>query len=257
MFGLDIPIYFPTAFYLGLLSYSGLARATENYSTGLGHYRTRPDIKAPLFNVEVYSKDALSPGYWFLAPYQTLIQPPGAPDDGWVGPAIYSGDGELVWSGAPMFGSRNVEEFQMSDVKGEQLITLMQQQEHAGFIVNNNYTIHTRAEQVESSGNTNTHEFNFVNGGTETIVVTSHRQDPTPEMVEALQWDGECRDIVFDGFAVLDTKSWQPKFEWDSFGRIGLDESTLGNASTTEKKCSGGWDYMCDQTATCSAALPC
>lgn len=56
---------------------------------------TRPDIKAPVWSIEVLNKTAVAPGYWFVAPYEIVTQE--TPGDAWVGPHIYDSSGELVW----------------------------------------------------------------------------------------------------------------------------------------------------------------
>src|ERR1700761_7729516 len=35
---------------------------------------SRPDIGAPKWNVKIHDPDAVSPGYWFVAPYAKLEQ---------------------------------------------------------------------------------------------------------------------------------------------------------------------------------------
>lgn len=56
----------------------------------------RPEIKAPLFEVEIYEPEQVTPGYWFVAPYANIIQERHA--DRYYqacqsGPAIYDGNG--------------------------------------------------------------------------------------------------------------------------------------------------------------------
>lgn len=57
--------------------------------------RQRPEIKPPKFDVKVYDKDKVSPGYWFVAPYAVID--PEAPSKKWspcqVGPHIYDAEG--------------------------------------------------------------------------------------------------------------------------------------------------------------------
>lgn len=61
----------------------------------LTSFITRPEIKAPLFDVAIYEPDKVSPGYWFVAPYWQIgpesfsqkFQPCQ------VGPHIYDADG--------------------------------------------------------------------------------------------------------------------------------------------------------------------
>lgn len=228
---------------LGLLGFCNFARAKGEDDVGLHHYVTRPDIKAPKWSIQVYDEGKLSPGYWFLAPYKALIQPEGAGDEGWIGPTIYSDDGELVWSGAPMFGDRNVEDFRISNVDGEQLMTLMHQDDHAAYILDNDFTIRRKVNEVDNHGNINTHEFHFVENGTEAIVMKTDVQDASEEMSKKVGYDGICKEVHFDTFRVFDTETWEEKWSWSPADHIGLDESTLDDSSI-EDRCRGHWDYV-------------
>lgn len=80
-----------------------LASREITYNGRLFHkFVTRPDIDAPIFNVkDVYGPNIETEGCWFVAPHGKLDA--GRPGPGWVGPHIYDNDGELVWSGTPMF----------------------------------------------------------------------------------------------------------------------------------------------------------
>lgn len=227
---------------LSILALTHPAQATGEEDLGLFHYVTRPDIKAPQWNIEVYDEAGLSPGYWFLAPYKALRQPEEAGDDGWIGPTIYTDDGELVWSGATMFGNRNVEDFRISNVRGERLMTLMHQGDHAGYILNNDFTIRKKVKQADNHGDINTHEFHFVENGTEAIVIKTDFRDASEEKSKAIGFNGRCRDVHFDKFEVLDSKTWKLKFSWSSEDHIGLDESTF-DAKPVEERCAGGWDF--------------
>ena len=64
------------------------------------HFHSRPDIVAPRWEIWMYDKKAVSPGYWFIAPYGDV----GAIDRGsaWVGPFIYDMKGQVVWAGKPL-----------------------------------------------------------------------------------------------------------------------------------------------------------
>lgn len=101
---------------------------------------TRPDIDAPVFNIKVHKPNIIAPGYWFIAPYGNLGQ--AKPTDYWVGPYIYDGDGNLVWSGAPMFGYWNIFDFRTSIVHGQRMLTLLSDHEQRGFVINSSYQIY-------------------------------------------------------------------------------------------------------------------
>lgn len=80
----------------------------------LTKFVTRPEIKAPLFNVTVYDADRITPGYWFIAPYAQIYQqthPSKYYEPCQTGPAIYDHRGSLVWSGACKFRNQNTCDF--------------------------------------------------------------------------------------------------------------------------------------------------
>ena len=208
---------------------------------GLSRYESRPDLAAPIWDVKTYHPELVSPGYWFVAPYKALDQDQA--DRSWVGPHIYDGrTGELVWSGALSFtfSKGNVEDFRISNVRGEYLMTLMSQNRGEGIILDSNYEI---KDVLVVDKPINTHELNFVENGTRALIVTSHnKMKATKEMSKAIGYDGEC-SCAFDGIMEYDTSTWKPVFDWRSFGKIGLDESTLTGAPV-EKRCDGNWDFM-------------
>ena len=184
----------------------------------------------------------MSPGYWFLAPYKALDQDQA--DRSWVGPHIYDGKtGELVWSGALSFtfSKGNVEDFRVSNVNGDYVMTLMSQNRGQGIILDSSYEI-LHALQVDNPGRINTHEFNFVDNGTRALAIKSHKQESTEEMAKAIGYDGECL-CGFDGFEEYDTTTWKSVFDWRSFGKVGLDESSF-TANPVEQRCKSGWDFM-------------
>lgn len=208
---------------------------------GLSRYVSRPDLAAPIWDVKVYHKDLVSPGYWFVAPYKALTEDDA--DRSWVGPHIYDGrTGELVWSGSLSFtfSKGNVEDFRISNVNGRYLMTLMSQNRGEGIILDSSYEI---VDVLEVDKPINTHELNFVENGTRALIVTSHNKvKATKEMSKAIGYDGECI-CAFDGIVEYDTSSWKKTWEWESFGNVGLDESTLTGAPV-DRRCNGNWDFM-------------
>ena len=80
----------------------------------LTDFVTRPDIKAPRFNVTTYQASRVTPGYWFTAPYAFIAQqshPARYYQPCQTGPAIYDATGELVWSGACLTENQNTCDF--------------------------------------------------------------------------------------------------------------------------------------------------
>lgn len=203
----------------------------------------RPDLAAPIWDVKVYHKDLVSPGYWFVAPYKALDQDQA--DRSWVGPHIYDGlTGELVWSGSLSFefSRGNVEDFRVSNVNGDYQMTLMSQALGKGVILDSSYQIVDKV-QIDDQHGINTHEFNFIENGTRALVIKTRKGDASKEESEKVGFDGECH-CSYDGFEERDTATWESTFRFRSEGVIGLDESTLTYGSI-QNKCNGRWDFMC------------
>lgn len=109
-------------------------------------------------------------------------------------------------------------------------------------VLNNDYSIH-RAVSLETKGPLNTHELNFVDNGTRAIFLKNGIRRASSTESESVGYDGECI-TRFDGFRELDVTQddWPIVFEWTSFGRVGLEESTYLYGSI-ENRCKG-WDYL-------------
>lgn len=60
----------------------------------------RPDIKAPVFDVEIHDPKSVETGYWFIAPYADIIQQSHARNyyqPCQTGPHIYDQNGVCVF----------------------------------------------------------------------------------------------------------------------------------------------------------------
>lgn len=203
-----------------LLASALTARAApeiHEYDDSLFHFKSRPDIKAPKYEIEIYNKTAIAPGYWVLGPYETLNMADEVLD-GWIGPAIYDNDGMLVWSGAPTFDNSNTEDFKLSNVAGEEMFTVMDQSHWHGIIMDRHYDIKRRVKVV-GPGRFNSHEFNFVENGTRALVVYNKREKASEEESALVGYEGQCIRGC-NGIAEYDTTTWETTFVWSSCGNI-------------------------------------
>ena len=143
-----------------------------------------------------------------------------------------------------MFDRGNIEDFRLSNVNGEHLMTMMAQGRGQAVVVDNDYTIR-EAHSLNGPGKgLNTHELHFVEDGTRTIYITGRKEKASRAESKRIGFDGECV-CHYDGFAELDVtkEDWPRVFEWSSYGNIGLEESTL-TAGSPVGRCTGGWDFM-------------
>ena len=209
-------------------------------------YVTRPDIDAPVFDIEIHDKAAVAPGYWFVAPYGQLGQ--DRPGQQWDGPHIYDGNGELVWSGTPMFGYWNIFDFESRIVDDQAMLTLLSDHEKHGFILDNTYQIYKTVSLVHGKeSKPNMHSFNVFDGGKRALLLTHTTEYSTREAAKAVGFDGKC-NAKYQGFreVSLDTPGSQHVvFEWDARDHIHLDEVTYRKYDgSIQQQCTRGWDIL-------------
>ncbi|KAK3719951.1 hypothetical protein LTR37_004074 [Vermiconidia calcicola] len=206
---------------------------------------TRPDITAPRWNIRKHNGSAISPGYWFVGPYQDPTQDERG--GAWVGPHIYSGDGELVWSGVPEFKGFDAFDFRVSNVLGEDQISLMYRHENA-LVLDEGYEVVKRlgVNDVEDGEvNLNMHDVNFVNRGKSALLLKTIEKEATDEILEnsGLGYDDGCR-VRYYGFEELNATTGETLFSWSSEGHVGLEESYLTRNRKKRCRSDTGWDYI-------------
>ncbi|KAL1962678.1 hypothetical protein VTN77DRAFT_9312 [Rasamsonia byssochlamydoides] len=218
---------------------------------------TRPELKPPKFNVKVYDKDQVSPGYWFVAPYAVIE--PEAPSKKWspcqVGPHIYDGDGMLIWSGACLFPNRNIFDFKVTDViDGQQshshLSFILQhaynndqteeQSKGAGLILNGHYEHEAVVPVTNDLDAFNMHEFNVLDGG-KTALACTYRTEVVDFAALGLQ--GQSGRVVVGGFEEIDVATGKVLFEWKSSDHVPLSESDF-SVPESPAQVGSGWDYI-------------
>ena len=207
---------------------------------------TRPDIAAPKWNVKIYDEEALSPGYWFVAPYKDLKQESYS---AWNGPHIYDGHGELIWSGSPMFQHYNTYDFRAAEVEGKQMITLITHKDEAGFIIDETYQVRKTvsmtsevsewaAKHLRPERTANMHEFYVMANGTRALMLTKVFEKSSVEESKTIGFDGNCA-AHWEGFKEVDLTTDKVLFEWNGHGHIGLDENT-NFPRPVDSMCKGG-----------------
>ena len=199
----------------------------------------RPDIWAPKWNISVYDESKLAQGYWWLAPYEQLWMV--KPGNGWIGPQMYDGNGELVWSGSAMFGRLHQHDFRISQVNGQDRITIIDGVRGTANVLDDHFEIIDGFPMGVKDKSLDMHDLNFIQNGTRALFFYKELRDATPAMSKAINWNGSCR-AQFDAFAELDvTDNWKPVFNWTSYDHVTLDECTM---PPVKYQCTDKWDYM-------------
>lgn len=199
-------------------------------------FHSRPDIDAPKWDVQIYDKDALSPGYWFMASY-SYVKQKASDSRAWVGPWIYDSNGELVWSGAQMFGGFNVKDFKVSNVNGVDMLSGIYTHKHVDVLLNDKYEIHKEVAVGSGRSSINIHGFNTVDNGTHALAMTLRHAWASSQESKGVGFDGQCR-VLFPGFEEYNTTTWEQTYEWNAEGHIRLDEVFV------EANCTRWWDYL-------------
>lgn len=136
----------------------------------------------------------------------------------------------------------NAEDFRISEINGEHLITFMAHSK--AYVLNTDYSIRT-TKAIETWGTLNTHELNFVKNGTQAIVLRNGIYKIPVEAAKMLigMDSGNCA-ARYDEFSVLDVvqEFWLHVLDWHSLGRIDLEESTSIDG-VSESHCKS-WDFM-------------
>lgn len=202
----------------------------------------RPDIDAPRWNITTFDADALSPGYWFVTPYEKHDE---GHDNAWVGANIYDRNGELVWSGAPQFNNSVCWNFRVSEYHGREVLTF-NLDDQAALVMDSHYNV-VESFQPLGQGKLNMHEFNIVDDGSRYVIMKTDVKEASKAFLRDMTVP-RCR-IRFNGFEEHETHGNHSKltFDWTSERHVGMNESGLGKQvieTACEPEGGHGLDYL-------------
>ncbi|KAJ0158867.1 hypothetical protein CTA2_10728 [Colletotrichum tanaceti] len=200
-------------------------------------FKSRPDIVVPYLNLTYHDPDLLSPGYYFVAPFKSVVSVP----------LIYDNNGHLIWVGSDgLAGTEgrgpHVYDFHACDYQGSQggNICMLRGFNDQGNVRGEAVILdsHYRpVKQVFASGvadSCDLHEFATANAGT-TAVVTQYRRRPHDLPGRGLAW------LLEGVFQEVDMASGRVLFEWRSLDHVDPSESVLAPEEATR---SDPWDYF-------------
>ncbi|OOF93687.1 hypothetical protein ASPCADRAFT_209047 [Aspergillus carbonarius ITEM 5010] len=212
---------------------------------------TLPEVRALKFNIAYYDRAAVSPGYWFVAPYGVID--PEAPTKQWkpcqVGPYIYDADGVLIWAGSCMFDNRNIFDFKAAnDIDDHYHLSFILQHGYQdngrdkgyGYILDQHYNVENAVAVTNDLMTFNMHEFNVLPGG-KTALACAYRNEYVN--LGDLGRPDEYGWITAGGFVELDTATGEVLFEWSSPGYIPIHESVKVDPRWAASP-QPGWDYV-------------
>ncbi|PYI29137.1 hypothetical protein BP00DRAFT_427835 [Aspergillus indologenus CBS 114.80] len=246
--------------FLSLFALRGVV-AKADADSDLMSFVTLPEIRALKFDIAYYDRPAVSPGYWFVAPYGVID--PEAPTKQWkpcqVGPYIYDADGVLIWAGSCMFDNRNIFDFKaVNNIDNESHLSFILQHGYNsgasdkgyGYILDQHYEPENVVAVTNDLGTFNMHEFNVLDGG-KTALACAYRNEYVD--LGDLGRPNEYGWIVTGGLVELDIATGEVLFEWNSLGYIPIHESVKVNADWPASN-EPGWDYVHVNAADKNAA---
>ncbi|KAK4896122.1 hypothetical protein LTR27_005979 [Elasticomyces elasticus] len=200
----------------------------------LTSFVTRPEIKAPRYNITREASVDSTPGFWFVAPYVGIFQ--DVPPDQYylpcsTGPHIYDNDGELIWSSACKTRNQNACDFRrFLDQDGNEHLSALfigyeDEYRSTAAIMNSSYDIVTTFDSPALEGRINMHELNIVDEGRSAVYLTSKGEArDISELGLSNQTTGWVSNI---GLREVNLASGRTNFEWWSKGVVSILESTI------------------------------
>ncbi|KAI9741368.1 MAG: hypothetical protein M1834_003085 [Cirrosporium novae-zelandiae] len=213
----------------------------DNVTNPVSIYYSRPDLfAAPILTV-VQKEEDVSPGYYFVTPYQA--------DN--PGPYIYDSDGNLVWSGFGNSGPAVAHNLQVCEYEGTDHLCFFQGNQMLGYgrghgvIMDNQYRIVKSVQPGGGMAGSDMHEFRLIEGGKRALLTVYQQRPYDLTAYNIKTGTGWIFDCVFQE---INVSTGEVVFEWHSLDHIHPKESYVLPA-TTETSGNGlipnsPWDYF-------------
>ncbi|KAK5110420.1 hypothetical protein LTR85_001030 [Meristemomyces frigidus] len=217
----------------------------------LFNFVTRPELRAPRFNVTVYDANRVTPGYWFVAPYASIVQqtqPKRYYQACQTGPAIYDGAGNLVWSGACEFRNQNTCDFRPFRSNGSDHLSAILygwelDRKGRGIIMDSSYEVSHSINVPRAERSMNMHEMQMANDG-KTAMYIIHKSDWVD--ISELSPFGiqEEAGWVFNiGFREVEIDTGKALFEWWALDHVPLSTSSV-EIDGLDGPPPAGWNFF-------------
>lgn len=152
-----------------------------------------------------------------------------------MGPHIYDGNGDLVWSGAHLFDDRPTFDFKVADIDGEPHLTFITNEDihetnspgGSAIILDNSYRRVHEVEDRAGRGTMNMHEYNTIDEGRRALTITFESK------LADLTVDGESQKMFIgnNGFSEVDVETAEPVFSWWALDHVNPIESLVERPS--------------------------
>ncbi|RDW90549.1 uncharacterized protein DSM5745_02324 [Aspergillus mulundensis] len=188
-----------------------------------------PHLRAMKWNITYYDRDAVAPGYWFVAPYWYLFGEKHS--NRWtpcqVGPYIYDQDGELIWAGSCKYENRNVWNFKVVDIDNTphlalRLVASPDEPGTDGSMVLLNDRYQEVSRTPIPAADYDTHELQITSNPRRGISIVLY---PKQLNLSAFGQPEKTTHIDTGGFIEFDLDTGHRTFQWFADEHIALDES--------------------------------
>lgn len=201
-------------------------------------FRSRPDLYPPRLFVNI-SENEVTPGYIFMAPYQSFQN----------SAAIYDSDGTLIWYGFGVTGSGNVHDFRLCSYNSTDHLCFFSGEQYLGYARGQATIMDTSLRTVRTVTAMNAlsaldqHEFNVVGDSALTTIYTPRRFDMSAYNITS--GEGWIQDSVFQD---VNLTTGELSFEWSAIEHVALSESYVVPNQTevagTGFSAVSPWDYF-------------
>ncbi|KAK7888343.1 hypothetical protein LTR67_008689 [Exophiala xenobiotica] len=220
-----------------------------SHGSDLLSFITRPEIRAPRWNVTKHHPDLITPGYWFVGPYTNWATVPERSEylPFQVGPHIYDGNGDLVWSGAGLAHNRNAFDFRTFEANGSSHLSYVlhyserpDDEEQHGLGVYLDSSFRRKGRVTHDIGiEFNFHEFDLRNDGKTALYIFTDRpvkKDPI---------SGKSGWVSHDCLSELDMVTNTNKFYWCPLDHgVTLNETYHQIPDMSSITEGGPWDFF-------------
>ena len=215
------------------------------YSHAHTNYAQRPDIEAPILNITLLDEANVTPGYIFVAPYQTAQQ----------SIYIYDNQGNLVWSGFGPTGPGPSHNFHVCPINGTDQLCYFTGYQDLGYarghavIMNNRFTTIASVQSQGGLPANDQHEFNIVDNG-KSALITAY--EPTHYDLSAYNITSGQGWLLNSWFQEVEIATGNLLFEWDALSHVPIDQTYVlpnstdvsGTGLGTVTPPDAPWDYF-------------
>jgi len=232
--------YIFASFWLSVIAIVTAQDKTEDPTTdqNLLQFKSRPDLYPPRLFVNI-TQDGVTPGYIFMAPYQSFQ----------TSAAIYDQDGSLIWYGWGVTGGATVHNFKVCEYNGSDHLCFYQGFQYYGYARGQAVIMDTSLRPVKTVTALNglsaldQHEFNIVGDSALTTIYQPERYD-----LSAFNISGGEGWILNCVFQDVNLTTGELSFEWSAIEHVALSE---GYVTPNQSEVAGTgftavspWDYF-------------